>query len=50
MDIKKFNFPKPNLCLPTEKKLLDEATSRGFLNGYRRLPRKPRPLAAGMNW
>ena len=34
MDIKKFNFPKPNLCLPTEKKLLDEATSRGFLNGH----------------
>jgi hypothetical protein len=34
MDITKFNFPEPSLCLPTNKELLKEAESRGFMNGH----------------
>ena len=34
MDLKKFNFPKPDWCLRTEPELLKEAKSRGFYNGH----------------
>ena len=34
MDITKFNFPKPNWSLPTDKSLLKEAEKRGFLHGH----------------
>jgi len=30
MDLKKFNFPKPSFCLPTNQELLAEAKKRGF--------------------
>ena len=32
MDLKKFKFPKPSICLPLDKKLFNEAKKRGFLN------------------
>ena len=34
MDLKKFKFPKPSMCLPYNKKLFNEAKRRGFYEGY----------------
>ena len=33
MDLQKFKFPEPSMCLPTDKKLLLEAQVRGFDRG-----------------
>lgn len=33
MDLQKFKFAKPSLCLPTDKRLLAEAQVRGFDGG-----------------
>lgn len=33
MDLRKFKFPEPGICLPTDKKLLAEAQGRGFDGG-----------------
>lgn len=34
MNLKSFKFPKPEVCLSTDKKLLAEAHKRGFYNGH----------------
>jgi len=34
MDIKKFKFPEPNMALPADPVLLQEAIDRGFYGGH----------------
>lgn len=33
MNLQKFNFPKPNMCIKTDPRLLKEAKKRGFYPG-----------------
>ena len=33
MDITKYSFPEPSMCLSTDNALLKEARARGFYNG-----------------